>query len=96
MVDKYDVSTVHTILCAAAPLGKETADAVNKRLGYKNMRQGMFIDREAREIIRLVASVHPSVRPFVYALTSEPFDTWKINMTHGIQTKISVCLSVIR
>ncbi len=43
MVDKYDVSTVHTILCAAAPLGKETAEAVEKRLGYKNMRQGMFL-----------------------------------------------------
>ena len=74
----------------------------------------IIINREAREIIRLVASV----RPFVYALTSEPFDlaltrsgrylglacrvqqkhhdTWKITMTHGIQTKISVCLSVIR
>ncbi len=46
--------------------------------------QSIFIiDREAKEIIRLVASVRPSVRPFV-------------NMTHGIQTTISVCLSVIR
>ncbi len=40
----------------------------------------IFIDREAREIIRLVTSVRPSVRLsvclFVYALTSESFDTW--------------------
>ena len=34
----------------------------------------IFIDREAGEIIRLVASVRPSVRPSVDALTFEPFD----------------------
>ena len=41
----------------------------------------LIIDREAREIIRLVASVRPSVRP---------------TLIFGIQSKISVCLSVIR
>ncbi len=75
-----------------------------------------FIDREAREIIRLVASVRPSIRLFVclsvYALTSltrsgrylgsacrvqqKHHDARKIPMTHGVQSKISVCLLVIR
>ncbi len=32
---------------------------------------GLIIDREAREIIRLVASVRPSVCPSVSALTAE-------------------------
>ena len=39
---------------------------------------GLIIDREAREIMRLVVSVRlsvrPSVRPSVSALTAEPFD----------------------
>ncbi len=38
----------------------------------------MIIDREAREIMYLVASVRPSVRPsirpYVRPLTAEPFD----------------------
>ncbi len=34
----------------------------------------IIIDREAREIIRLVASIRPSVRLFACTLTSEPFD----------------------
>ena len=42
-----------------------------------------IIDREAREIIRLVASVRPSVRLFVC-------------LTYEIQSKTSVCLSVIK
>ena len=34
----------------------------------------IFIDRQAREIMHLVASVCMSVHPFVCALTLEPFD----------------------
>ncbi len=34
----------------------------------------IFIDREAREIMYLVASVCPSVCPSVSTLTAEPFD----------------------
>ena len=33
-----------------------------------------FIDREAREIIRLEASIRPFVCLYVYALLFEPFD----------------------
>ncbi len=48
----------------------------------------IFIDREAREIMHLVASVRPSVhlsvRPFVCALTAEPL---------GVITSLR-CLSV--
>ncbi len=44
----------------------------------------LVIDREAREIIRLVASVRLSVRPCVCVQTYE------------IQSKTSVCLSVIK
>ncbi len=43
---------------------------------YYNFQFNVIIDREAREIICLVVSVHPSVRLCVYALTSELFDTW--------------------
>ncbi len=37
-------------------------------------KHSFIIDREAREIMYLVASVRPSVRPSVSALTAEPFD----------------------
>ena len=36
----------------------------------------IIMDREAREIMYLVVSVCPSVRPSVCALTAEPFDLW--------------------
>ncbi len=69
--------------------------------------------RQSWEIIRLVASVHPSVHLFTLSCLNRAFNTvcmlrsgWymglayrvlrKITMTHGIQSKISVCLSVIR
>ncbi len=44
----------------------------------------LIIDREAREIMYLVASVCPSVRLSVNALTAEPFDYY--------QSKIFVCV----
>ncbi len=47
----------------------------------------LIIDREAREIIRLVASVR------VFACV---FMLRKNTMTHEIQSKNSVCLSVIK
>ncbi len=50
----------------------------------------IFIDREAREIICLVASVLLSVCLFVGTLLPENA------MTHEIQSKSSVCLSVIK
>ncbi len=34
----------------------------------------IFIEREARELMHLVASVCPSICPFVCALKAEPFD----------------------
>ena len=40
----------------------------------KNTPEDIFIKREAREIMYLVASVSPFVCPPVTALTAEPFD----------------------
>ena len=63
--------------------------------------QDFIIDREAREIIRLVASIRLSVRPSVCQFVCRYMGSAcrvlrKITMTHGIPSKISVCLSVIR
>ncbi|XP_055616636.1 uncharacterized protein LOC129762426 [Toxorhynchites rutilus septentrionalis] len=40
LVDSYDLSSVDTLLCGAAPLSKETEDLVRKRLNIKHVRQG--------------------------------------------------------
>ncbi|XP_062557091.1 uncharacterized protein LOC134221931 isoform X2 [Armigeres subalbatus] len=40
LVDSYDLSSVDTLLCGAAPLSKETEDLVKKRLNIKYVRQG--------------------------------------------------------
>lgn len=40
LVDNYDVSTLKIIWCGAAPLSKESEDAVQKRLGIPVIRQG--------------------------------------------------------
>jgi 4-coumarate--CoA ligase len=40
LVDQFDLSSVHTILCGAAPLGEELASAVVERLKIKNLLQG--------------------------------------------------------
>lgn len=40
IVDKYDLSHVKTIVCGAAPLSKDVQEAVSKRLGVKDIRQG--------------------------------------------------------
>ncbi len=53
-------------------------------------RIGIFIDREAREIMHLVASVRLSVCLFVCALLFEPFDLWS-----HYQFKVFVCVSLI-
>ncbi len=47
----------------------------------------MFIDREAREIMHLVASVRPSVCPFVCALTAEQVGL-KIEVFFGLLPKL--------
>ncbi|XP_034251150.1 4-coumarate--CoA ligase 1-like [Thrips palmi] len=40
IVDKYNLSSVKTIICGAAPLDKDTQLAVSQRLGVKDIRQG--------------------------------------------------------
>lgn len=40
VVEKYDLSHVQTIICGAAPLSKDTQNAVSKRIGVKDIRQG--------------------------------------------------------
>lgn len=40
LVDNYDLSTLKHIFCGAAPLKKETEEAVVKRLGVLSIRQG--------------------------------------------------------
>ncbi|KAK3932453.1 Luciferin 4-monooxygenase [Frankliniella fusca] len=40
IVDKYNLSQVKTIICGAAPLNKDTQDAVSMRIGVKDIRQG--------------------------------------------------------
>uniref|UniRef100_A0AAG5CN84 Luciferin 4-monooxygenase n=1 Tax=Anopheles atroparvus TaxID=41427 RepID=A0AAG5CN84_ANOAO len=40
LVDNYDLSSLNTLLCGAAPLSKETADSVKKRIGVKHVLQG--------------------------------------------------------
>ena len=40
-VTKFDISSVKTIVCAAAPLAKETSELLAKRLGIMDIRQGI-------------------------------------------------------
>ncbi|XP_053681935.1 uncharacterized protein LOC128732670 [Sabethes cyaneus] len=40
LVDSYDLSSVDTLLCGAAPLSKETEDLVKQRLNIRHVRQG--------------------------------------------------------
>lgn len=40
LVDNYDLSSLETIWCGAAPLTKESEDAVAKRLNISTIRQG--------------------------------------------------------
>ncbi|XP_035902710.1 4-coumarate--CoA ligase 1 [Anopheles stephensi] len=40
LVDNYDLSSVDTLLCGAAPLSRETEMLVRKRLGVKHVLQG--------------------------------------------------------
>ncbi|XP_058811880.1 uncharacterized protein LOC131676664 [Topomyia yanbarensis] len=40
LVDSYDLSSVNTLLCGAAPLSKETEDLVKQRLNIQYVRQG--------------------------------------------------------
>ncbi|XP_058449941.1 uncharacterized protein LOC131429669 [Malaya genurostris] len=40
LVDSYDLSSIHTLLCGAAPLSKETEDLVKQRLNVQYVRQG--------------------------------------------------------
>lgn len=40
LVDKYDLSSLKVIWCGAAPLSKESQDAVQKRIGIPIVRQG--------------------------------------------------------
>lgn len=40
LVDNYDVSSLKVIWCGAAPLSKESQDAVQKRIGIPVIRQG--------------------------------------------------------
>ena len=58
----------------------------------------VIIDREAREIMYLVASARPSVCPFgcpsVCALTAEPFDTAKQTDIYSFHCKYTPCIGV--
>ena len=63
-------------------------DSVNKS-ALESENLFVIIDRKAREIITFVASVRPSV-------SQSTLSDLKNIMTYGIQSKISVCLSVIR
>uniref|UniRef100_A0A182VPX3 Luciferin 4-monooxygenase n=1 Tax=Anopheles minimus TaxID=112268 RepID=A0A182VPX3_9DIPT len=40
LVDNYDLSSIDTLLCGAAPLSKETEILVKKRIGVKHVLQG--------------------------------------------------------
>lgn len=40
LVDSYDLSSIDTLLCGAAPLSKETEDLVKARLNVRHVRQG--------------------------------------------------------
>ncbi|XP_053661541.1 uncharacterized protein LOC128710510 [Anopheles marshallii] len=40
LVDNYDLSSIDTLLCGAAPLSKETEVLVKKRIGVKHVLQG--------------------------------------------------------
>ena len=56
----------------------------------------IFIDREAREIIRLVASVRLSVRPSADALTSEPFSPLKFTHLTEFECNVYMVLQLMR
>ncbi|XP_058058848.1 uncharacterized protein LOC131209735 [Anopheles bellator] len=40
LVVSYDLSSINTMICGAAPLSKETAELVKKRIGVKHVLQG--------------------------------------------------------
>ena len=40
IVKNYDVTSVHSIICGAAPLGKEQAEELMERMGVDSVRQG--------------------------------------------------------
>uniref|UniRef100_A0A182JWZ3 Luciferin 4-monooxygenase n=1 Tax=Anopheles christyi TaxID=43041 RepID=A0A182JWZ3_9DIPT len=40
LVDNYDLSSINTLLCGAAPLSRETEILVKKRIGVKHILQG--------------------------------------------------------
>ncbi len=85
---------------------------VNRRVGSLPGSSCIFINREAREIIRLVESIHPFVclHSNIWTVSRSRSDVWhvvvniwaqlaecsKSTMTHGIKSNISLCLSVIR
>ncbi len=56
------------------PLGMSSRFLICMFRGLPNCLTAIIIDREAKEIMHLVASVRLSVRLYVYALTAEPFD----------------------
>lgn len=39
-VDQYDLSSLHTVWCGAAPLAANVVHEVQKRIGFKNFREG--------------------------------------------------------
>lgn len=39
-VDRYDLSSLYTVWCGAAPLAESVVRAVQQRIGFKNFRQG--------------------------------------------------------
>uniref|UniRef100_T1GBJ9 Uncharacterized protein n=1 Tax=Megaselia scalaris TaxID=36166 RepID=T1GBJ9_MEGSC len=43
IVDKYDLSSLIMLLSGAAPLSKETEDAIKARIGVPTIRQAVFV-----------------------------------------------------
>ncbi|XP_055531065.1 uncharacterized protein LOC129721953 [Wyeomyia smithii] len=60
LVDSYDLSSVDTLLCGAAPLSKETEDLVRQRLNIRYVRQGYGMSETTLATLVQSGEVHKS------------------------------------
>lgn len=60
LVSKYNLSSVMEITCGAAPLSKAISDAVQHRIGVKNIRQGYGMSETSLSVLLQRDVIHKS------------------------------------
>ncbi|XP_058118404.1 uncharacterized protein LOC131288319 [Anopheles ziemanni] len=76
LVDNYDLSSLNTLLCGAAPLSKETADLVKQRIGVKNILQGYGMSETTLAMVVQTADCNKpgSVGKLLFGTTAKVVD----------------------